>query len=102
MQPVLDCNQSIRMPNNKTLQKSKLPSLCPKNETDKTGIFFRLHVRKKSMKLKATKKLIMDETKKGYFLRFIDSKKSPRHRLKVTKVYTVFSIKPMPLDNKVY
>ena len=30
--------------------------------------------------------------KKGYFLRFLDSKNSPRHRMKVTKVYTVFQL----------
>ena len=62
MQPVLDCNQSIRTPNNNTLQKNKLFSLCPKNETEKTEMFFTHHVGKKSMKWKSTKKLIMDET----------------------------------------
>ena len=32
----------------------------------------------------------MDETKKkGYFLRFIDSKNSPRQGMEVTKLYTV-------------
>ena len=36
MQPVLDCNQTIRMSNDNTLKKSKLFSLCPRNETDKT------------------------------------------------------------------
>ena len=39
MQPVLDCNQSIRMSDNNTFKKSKLFSLCPRNETDKTENF---------------------------------------------------------------
>ena len=30
----------------------------------------------------------MDETKKGYFIRFKDSKVSPRHGMKVTNLYT--------------
>ena len=50
MQPGLECNKSIRMSNNNTIKKSKSFSLCPRNETDKTEMFFRLHVRKKSMK----------------------------------------------------
>ena len=49
MQPVLDCNQSIRMSNNNTLKKSNLFPLCPKNETEKTEMVFRLLVRKNSM-----------------------------------------------------
>ena len=55
------------------------------------------------MKKKSTKKTVYRSNKKGYFLRFSDSKFSPRHGMKVTKLYTVFfSIKPSPLDNKVY
>ena len=50
MQPVPDCNQSIRMSNNNTFTKSKFFSLCPRNETDKTEKFFRLHAREKSKK----------------------------------------------------
>ena len=45
----------------------------------------------------------MVETKKGYFIRFKDSKVSPRQGLNVTKLYTVSQInKTIPLDNKVY
>ena len=44
------------------------------------------------MKKKSTKKLIMDETKKVYFIRFSDSKFSPRQGMEVTKLYTVFQL----------
>ena len=50
MQPVLDCNQSIRMSNNNTKKENKLLSFCTINKTDKTEKFFRFHVRKESMK----------------------------------------------------
>ena len=46
MQPVLDCIQFKILSNNNTLKKNKFFSLCPKNETDKTEVFSRLHARK--------------------------------------------------------
>ena len=34
----------------------------------------------------------MDETRKGYFILFSDSKFPPRQGMKVTKLYTVFQL----------
>ena len=34
----------------------------------------------------------MDETKKGYFIRFSDSNFSPRQGVEFTKLYTVFQL----------
>ena len=87
MQPVLDCNQSIRKSNSKTLKKIKLFPLGPKNKTVKTQKFSDCML-EKDRKNKNPPKLILDQ-QKNYFLLFSSSKTLPRHAVKVTKLYTV-------------
>ena len=89
MQPVLDCTQSIRISNNNTLKKAIYSHFVQRTKQIKQKWFLDFMLEKIQRHKKSTKKKIKDETKKGYFIRFSDSKFSPRQGMEVTKLYTV-------------